>query len=142
MTVSEQIIQVIDALCEKFGIVINWTGENVIPCIEILCRKLVTYEICTSIAWMVIMALFSVGSIVVTKKFAPTFKRGLEEDKRNYNCGWEIGTTFVIIGLVVLNLTTVIVIGTQIMDIIKCATFPEIYVFEYVSGLISSYNVA
>ena len=31
MTVSEQIIQVIDALCEKFGIAIDWTTQNIIP---------------------------------------------------------------------------------------------------------------
>ena len=49
MTVSEQIIQVIDALCEKFGIVVDWTSESVIPYLEILCTKLIKYEICTSI---------------------------------------------------------------------------------------------
>lgn len=79
MTVSEQIIQVVDALCEKFGIAINWTSENVIPYIETLCRKLVTYEISTSIAWMVIMTLLSIGSIVAAKKFYPTFKKGWEK---------------------------------------------------------------
>ena len=41
MTVSEQIIQVVDMLCEKFGMAIDWTGENVIPYIEVLCKKLV-----------------------------------------------------------------------------------------------------
>lgn len=39
MTVSEQIISVLDALCEKFGIAINWTEENVIPYVEILCKN-------------------------------------------------------------------------------------------------------
>ena len=76
MTVSEQIIQVINALCEKFGIAINWTSENVIPYLETLCRKLITYEISTSIFWMVIMTLVSIASIVATRKFYPTFKDG------------------------------------------------------------------
>lgn len=31
MTVSDQIINVLDALCEKFGLVIDWTSENVVP---------------------------------------------------------------------------------------------------------------
>ena len=51
MTVSEQIIQVIDALCEKFGIVVDWTNENVFPYLETLCEKLIAYEIATSIVW-------------------------------------------------------------------------------------------
>lgn len=136
MTVSEQIIQVIDALCEKFGIAVNWTGENVIPYIELLCGKLIAYKIGTSIAWMVIMISLSIGSIVATKKLMPIFKEGLEHDARSYDSGWEIGTCLAIIGLVILNLITIIVVGVQIMDIIKCATFPEMYIFEYVSSLI------
>jgi hypothetical protein len=136
MTVSEQIIQVIDALCEKFGIAVNWTSENVIPYVETLCKKLVAYEIGTSIAWMVIMVSLSIGSIIATKKFYPTFKKGLEEEEDSWDCGWTITTTFAIIGLVGLNLATIIVVGCQTMDIIKCATFPEMYIFEYISELI------
>ena len=135
MTVSEQIIQVIDALCEKFGIAINWAGENVIPYVETLCKKVVAYEIGTSIAWMAIMILLSIASIIATKKLYPTFKKGLEEQS-DWDIGWTIGTTFAIIGLAGLNLATIIVVGVQIMDIIKCATFPEMYIFEYVSALI------
>ena len=135
MTVSEQIIQVLDALCEKFGIVIDWTSANVIPYIETLCGKLIAYEIGTSIAYMVIMILLSIASIVATKKFYPAFKQGLE-DESSWECGWTIGTTFAIIGLVILNLVTIIVVGVQVMDIIKCATFPEMYIFEYVNTLI------
>ena len=135
MTVSEQIIQVIDALCEKFGIAVNWTSENVIPYIETLYKKLVAYEIGTSIAWMVIMVSLSIGSIIAAKKFYPTFKKGLEEAS-DWDCGWIVGTVCAIMGLVGLNLSTIIVVGCQTMDIIKCATFPEMYIFEYVSKLI------
>jgi hypothetical protein len=137
MTVSEQIIQVMDALCEKLGIAINWTAENAIPYLEVLCGKLITYEIGTSIAWIVIMALMSIGSIIATKKLAPTFKRGLEE-QGDWDCGWTIGTTFAIGGLVILNIASIAVVITQIMDIVKCATFPEMYIVEYVSRLLNS----
>ena len=134
MTVSEQIIQVIDALCEKFGIAVNWTSENVIPYIETLCKKLIAYEIGTSIAWMVIMVLLSIASIVATKKLTPVFKRNIA--KGGWDNNWDIGAIFAIAGLVLLNLVALIVICVQIMDIVKCATFPEMYVFEYVSKLI------
>lgn len=138
MTVSEQIIQVVNALCEKVGIAIDWTGENVLPYIEMLCGKLVKYEIATSIVWMVIMASLSIASIVATKKLAPTFKKGLKANAESWSdFGWEIGTGFAIAGLIIINLSTLIVLPTQIMDIIKCIAFPEMYVFEYVSALLS-----
>lgn len=138
MTVSEQIIQVIDALCEKLGIAIDWTGENVIPYLETLCGKLISYEIGTSIAWMVIWVVLSVGCMVATKKFYPVFKNGLEKDKTNYDIGWSLASVFSIIALAIIHLTTIIVVGTQVMDIVKCLTFPEMYVFEYVQNIINA----
>jgi hypothetical protein len=136
MTVSEQIIQVVDALCEKFGIVVDWTGKNVLPYIETLCGKLITYKISTSIVWIVLAILISVGSIIGAKKLAPIFKKGLEIDDRNYDIDWHIGTGFAIAGLAALNLGMVILVVVQVMDIIKCTTFPEMYIFEYISSLI------
>lgn len=135
MTVSEQIIQVIDTLCEKFGIAVDWTAKNIIPYVETLCGKLIAYEIYTSIAWMALMILLSIGSIVATKKLVPIFRRGIEKEG-NWDCNWRIGTGFAIAGLIVINLVAVIVVGVQIMDIIKCTTFPEMYIFEYISKLI------
>lgn len=132
MTVSEQIIQVINALCEKFGIAINWTSENVLPYIELLCRKLVTYEVATSIAWIVIWASLSIGGIVSAKKLTLKLKEGIEDG--DFDC--EFGLTLLRIGLVILSLITLIVVIVQTMDIIKCLTFPEMYIFEYVSRLI------
>lgn len=140
MSVSEQIIQVIDALCEKFGIVINWTSDNVIPYIEVLGKKLVTYEICTSIVWIFIMLSLSISSIIAAKKLTPIFKKNIKETTNSWGLctsDWDIGAIFAIIGFVALNGTSIIVIIYQIMDIIKCFTFPELYIFEYISKFIA-----
>lgn len=139
MTVSEQIIQVIDVLFEKFGIIVDWTSENVIPYVEALCRKLIVYEISTSVAWMIIMMLVSIGSIVAAKKFYPTFKKGWDENANSYcDMGWQVASILAIFGLVIINFATICVWGQQIMDIIKCVTFPEMYIFEYISSLINA----
>ena len=31
MEISQQVIKVLDAVCDKFGIAIDWTSNNVIP---------------------------------------------------------------------------------------------------------------
>lgn len=137
MTVSEQIIQVIDALCAKFGLAIDWTSENVIPYLSVLCGKLIAYEIWTSVFLIALMAALTIASVIATKKFAPIFKAGL--DSEGYlECGWTVCTWFAITGSICLYVATVIVIGVQITDIIKCATFPELYIFEYVQGIINA----
>lgn len=135
MTVSEQIISVINVLCEKFGIMVDWTDKNVIPYIELLCGKLVNYEITTSIVWIVFWVLVSVGCIIATKRLYPRFKEGLEHDRDYCECGWQFGTAFAIIGLVVVYTAAAVVTMTQVIDIVQCATFPEMYIFEYVKSL-------
>lgn len=138
MNVSDQIIQVLDNLCEKFGLVIDWTSENVLPYLSTLCTKLVSYEIWMSIAWMAIMVVMSIASVLVTKRLIPIFKNGLEKDKRTYDVGWSLLTGFSIFGLCILYLATILVIVTQIMDIIQCVTFPEMFIFEYVQSILNS----
>lgn len=136
MTVSEQIIQVIEALCEKFGIAINWTSDTILPYIEILCKKLITYEIVCSAFIISFLITLSVVCVVLTKRLAPIYKAGLEANAYSIDCGWEVATAFSIIGVAAVWLTTLIWGGFELADIIKCATFPEMYVFEYVSALL------
>lgn len=141
MTVSEQIIQVIDALCEKFGIVMDWTGANVIPYIEMLGKKLITYELCTSVAWVVVMLFLSVVSIITMKKVYPFFKKKIAEGTVSYSSvcqnDWYVGLVLAIIGTIAINVVAVIVIICQAFDIIKCLAFPEMYIFEYISRFIA-----
>lgn len=135
MTVSEQIIQVINVLCEKFGMVIDWTSENVIPYVVTLCGKLVAYEIWTSAAWIVFMLVLCLIAGIATKKLYPVFKKGIE-DQGYWEEGWTIGACFGIAGLVIIGIATILVVGFEVHDIIKCVVFPEMYVFEYIQGLI------
>jgi hypothetical protein len=130
MTVSDQIIKVLDALCEKFGIVIDWTSANVIPYITTLCTKLISYEIWTSVAWMAVMVGLSIISIVLVITF-----RNKLHDSINYGEGFLL---FPYTGFVAIWIATILIVGFQIFDIIKCTTFPEMYVFEYVQGIINA----
>ena len=136
MTVSDQIIQVLDALCEKFGVAIDWTNANVLPYLTTLMGKLIQWEVWSSVALMSIMVVLSLVSVIGIKRLTPVFKAGIERDKRGYDCGWQFGTVMAIIGLCVFYFVAICVIGTQVMDIIKCCAFPEMFIFEYIQGLI------
>ena len=128
MAVSEQIIQVLDALCEKFGLVIDWTSTNVIPYMTTLFEKLVKYEIWTSVAWMIFMIPVAVISIKYLKWFC---KMIVDHDDEFFDDLWLV---FSVVGL----LASIICVIAQTMDIIKCVTFPEMFVFEYVQRLMSN----
>ena len=65
---SEEVIKVLDALAEKFGIAIDWTSANVFPYLQQLCGKYVRYEIVTSIVWMLVgICLLFIGKYVIGK---------------------------------------------------------------------------
>lgn len=126
MTVSNQIIEVLDALCARFGLAIDWTSDNIIPYATTLFEKLVTYEIWSSITWIVFCLVGCIVIIVFLKKTCP--------DNHN-NIDYEIPT---IMFSSIFLVTFFVMIGSQIMDIVKCLTFPEMFVYQYVHGLIDA----
>ena len=138
MTVSEQIIQVINALCEKFGIVVDWTSKNAIPYLEVLCRKLITYEIWTSVITIIFLLTLSVMSVFLIKKFYPIFRNGYKQNLKTYDCGWIVASIFTIVGLVIFYIVVTCAVFCQVEDILQCTIFPELYVFEYINALITA----
>lgn len=39
MMMNQQIIEIFDTLCENFGVVIDWTSNNVLPQLQILVKN-------------------------------------------------------------------------------------------------------
>ena len=122
MTVSNQIIAVLDAICEKFGIVIDWTASNIMPYLQDLCKRIVTYEIATSAAWIILqVAILLLAFYIRNKKIKPL----AEADDDDYYI--VIATTICI----VIAIIATIVICVQVADIIKAFTIPEITIYEF-----------
>lgn len=126
MQVSDQIIAVLDNLCEKFGLAIDWTSETILPYVTTLLTKLVSYEIWTSVAYIIFAVLGIIACVVIIKQSIAHFD------------DLDIFTMMAISLGVVVGGVAVVKIGTEIMDIIKCVTFPELFVFEYIQNLINS----
>ena len=124
MQVSEQIIAVLDDLAQRFGVVIDWGQQNVMPYIQELCGKCIKFEIITSIAWICLgVIIVVVGSLFVR----PALKSKDGTDKEAFwiltVAGWIIGTAIIV---------------PQVMDIIGCCVFPEYQVFEFLKDVTSS----
>lgn len=134
MTVSEQVIQVLDVLCTKFGIAIDWTAANIMPQIEILCKKFIQFEIWTSVFWIGLVSVILAFCWIVygaTRKKALDIKYDLD---RLYPC------VNVVAGCVGAAMIIVFfgVVGTQIYDIVEANIIPEKAIFDYVSYLIKT----
>lgn len=133
---SEEVIKILDALAEKFGLAIDWTSANVLPYLQQLCGKYVTYEIATSIVWMLIgICLLFIGKYVIEKA-----KYCWEKYKKERYSDYDFGAISlgILAGCVIVG--GIVVILYQTFDIVTCITFPEKIIIEELKSIYSSLN--
>lgn len=124
MEVSDQIIKVLDNLCQKFGVAVDWTQSNIMPYVQQLSQRIINYELWTSVAWIIIGMLCTMGLIIGFKKSLINYKNASKYD----NFGWWMSCVFCGLGLII----STIVIITQIFDIVTCLTLPEKVWMDYI----------
>ena len=131
-TVSDQIIEVLEALFEKFGIAIDWTGQNVLPYVQELMKRAVSYELWTSVMGIVFFLLFTGICWFIVWRLSKT------PDFRWYDVFEEgaptIAAIFATIGAF-LTIFSIIGIIAQTTDIITCLTFPEKIIFDMIQSM-------
>lgn len=119
---ADQIIQVIESLAQKFGVVIDWTADNVMPYVKGIAEKLVGWEIATSWMWVCI------GGALLLFALIPFI---LEiTDRLDTDCCMTI--IFCVMGFIFLAIC-----GVQAYDIITCKKFPEKFILEYIQNYIA-----
>lgn len=121
---SEEIIKILDHIGSKFGVAIDWTDKNVMPYLQELADKYINYELVTSIAIAVVCVFVIIWSVYTLKT---RYNGAYEEEGIDlFLC---ILACAGIIGCIPL-------LWCEIADIIRCVTFPELQIYEYLSGLI------
>ena len=139
MEVSEQVIKVLDAVCDKFGIAIDWTSNNIIPYIQQLGNKIIIYDICNNIIWLVVVCVMPLIVAILIKKFLNQKKLEAKESSNAYyyaDGSLDEGALYcyLIIGIL---LVIAIVIGTiSSQSIIQDIVFPEKTLIEFIKPYI------
>lgn len=125
MNVSNQIIAVLDDFCRRFGIVIDWTKDNIMPYLEELAEKFIAFEVKTSWFWIYFTVaawvLLMITGILVWK------------------IGHDIGG-FVVIASFSTTILFIIV-GVQIFDLITCEVLPEKILMREIKELLDSASI-
>ena len=130
-TVSEQIIAVIEALCEKLGVAIDWTSENILPYAQELMKRFVKYELWTSVAWMAIALVGVIVFYFIVRKCKPLADEACWDIDEPIS--WAAIVSIAIFA--VLFIATLVVIPVQIFDIVEVLTIPEKTILEYLGTL-------
>ena len=116
---SDAIIKVLNELCDKFGIAIDWTSDNVVPYLQDLMVRYSKYVCYTSIMWLVI-------GLIIMVVFAVLLYKYLKQEHRD--------------GLITFLLGCGMLLGAwdtvnQIMDIIEITTIPEKAIIEDIRSI-------
>ena len=125
---SEEIIKVLDNLGEKFGIVIDWTSQNIMPYIQELMNRFRSYFITSCVIWLILELVLLVISIVI-------FRGGLKEkDKEKY---WE--WTDEGLGRFIFLMTSTIILAIAlpitIQMLLKGIYMPEFIFINAIGGI-------
>lgn len=115
MTINEQTLQ---ELAKHFGLALDWSNENIVPYLQDLAQRVITYEFRSSIFWIVIGAIFILIGIIVT---VLAIGSG-DENIMGMAC----------IAVIILWLAGIWIVGAQINDIILCGTLPEKILLRYI----------
>lgn len=135
--VSDEIIKVLDAFANKIGVTVNWTQDNILPYLQKLCDKYVTYEMATSVFWIVIGVCLLFPGKYLVGKFKSYMKQDDEsglDDFESLLCIMSVVCAVFCIG------GGIFVIGSNIFDIITCLTFPEKVILDELQSVYQSLN--
>lgn len=116
---DNQINQVIDKVAEKFGIMIDWSQQNVMPYIQDLIQRMCKYEITTSIVWIFLSIIIVIPFIVWWKNIYTNSR--ITDNYGVLSCEAMLLVIFSIFTFVI----SVFIICVQINDIALAMYLPE-----------------
>ena len=132
---SDEIIKLLDDLGRRFGIAIDWSSENVMPYLKDLMSRFTSYEIMTSIAWIVIAVAGIAGCSIAIYAINKYANKMLQ--KRPHS-DWDMAKELLIILFGAMIGCFALCIIKQVFDIVTCYTIPEKMIFEYLNRLLSN----
>ena len=132
VTFSSQFIEIFDHLCQKFGVVIDWSAQNVIPYITALCGRMTSYIIfknvilifafigCFYLFWR-----FSKSCCSKENKWDPDYQYS-KVMNISYALGW-IGRAGGAVFAIVMSISA-------LFTIVRCIYLPEFVIIDYLSA--------
>lgn len=126
---SNEIIKILDDLARRFGVAIDWSGKNVLPYVQDLGQRIITYKMSTSILWIVLMTIALIGvfvGILIYKKTCINKYGKLISDFYG-------NSVFI---LIVSLFIFAIVVIPKIYTVLKCNFIPETVIYEMIKTTI------
>lgn len=127
---SDEIIKILDALAEKFGIMVDWSQQNIQPYLQDLMHRVIQYNLATGVIWVIFYISIMVICLFIIKKNNKKFRF----DK--YGCieGSFLNLIYVVISYILL-ITFVILFPFEIENICQCVFLPEKIIINEIQSI-------
>ena len=131
---SDEIIKVLDNLSQKFGIVIDWTSENVMPYLQNLFNRYISYDIFKNILEMSLLLILTIIFGILSYKWSKKWEKELEKEwlKRSEKILYILVTFISILGILLIFDIVCFPIGID--SLLKDIYIPEVRILELIKG--------
>ena len=130
---SDDIIKIIDELCKKFGVAIDWTAQNIMPYLQEVFGRLIKYKLITNSIGLATSIILIIAVIIMLIKTITAYISADKADNINWACDGYGPSFFVMILWVILAAALIVCICTTckcISSLIGWAIVPEVELFK------------
>lgn len=126
---TNQFIENLNAVCDKLGIVIDWTSDNIMPQIQDLLTRYGRYLLVSNLTGVIFGVVLLVFGAILLVKTELSYERGtwaLSKEYKSIKCHSILGCTGLSVSIVSLILGGILFLFC-IGGAISAATIPDIY---------------
>lgn len=130
---SEEIIKVLDELGKRFGIVIDWSNQNIIPYLQELFKRFICYRNITACVWIILSIAMTISGVGMIRALNEWRK---SDNYNKYYCNDDdmLVALGYIFSVFIIALGIGLIIGNM-FGIIKNVCMPEMVVYEYITNI-------
>lgn len=130
---SEEIIKVLDELGKRFGIVIDWSNQNIMPYLQELLKRFICYQNITACVWIIISIAMTICGVIMLK-FLNKWRKSDGYNSDSYDDDELLAELGYIFSILIIALGIGLIIGNT-LGIVKNICMPEIVVYEYIKNI-------
>lgn len=130
---SEEIIKVLDELGKRFGIVIDWSNQNIMPYLQELLKRFICYQNITACVWIIISIAMTICGVIMIK-FLNKWQKSDGYNSDSYDDDELLAVLGYIFSILIIALGIGLIIGNT-LGIVKNICMPEMVVYEYIKNI-------
>lgn len=131
---SNEIIKVLDELGKRFGIAIDWSNQNIMPYLQELGARFITYKTATGILTIIVLSILIVISSIAIVKLIKWKKSDKFNDSycNDDSFLFWLFTSLLVCGIIGLAIGII----CNITGIMQNLIMPELTIINYLQGVI------